>query len=67
MPGRETAGADRLLPSDGAGARMIKKLAGMLSTPLLQLHGAQDECTVAPTDATRAGSSTASRARHPSC
>ena len=29
---------------------MIKKLAGMLSTPLLQLHGAQDECTVAPTD-----------------
>jgi hypothetical protein len=46
---------------------MIKKLAGMLSTPLLQLHGAQDECTVAPTDATRAGSSTASRARHPSC
>ena len=26
-----------------AAASMIKKLAGMLSTPLLQLHGAQDE------------------------
>src|SRR4029453_7635840 len=44
-----------------AAARMIKKLAGILSPPLLQLHGAQDECTVAPTDdAAGAGSSTAS-------
>jgi len=28
----------------------IEKLAGVLSTPLLQLHGAQDGCIVAPTD-----------------
>jgi pimeloyl-ACP methyl ester carboxylesterase len=28
----------------------IEKLAGVLSTPLLQLHGADDGCIVAPTD-----------------
>jgi hypothetical protein len=64
LPGREPAGAARLLRAlvrPLTAARIhIRRLAGVLSRPLLELHGAWVGASVAPTGDDGTGSSSGS-------